>query len=172
MVDDTTAAGPARIECERVGLDFFDTAPCKVVVSETVAASPERLFEVFLDADAWPRWAFPITKVEWTSPFPIDVGSTRTVHMRGGMVGWEEFIAWEPGVRMAFRFNQSVERGPRAFAEDYRLRPLPDGRTHLAWTMAMELPGFSGRISPAIAAAMWPANRSMVRRLRRLVESG
>src|SRR5688572_28797513 len=125
MTDGT--AHLSRIECERVGLDYAATAPCRVVVSETIAASPERIFEVFLDADAWPKWAFPITKVEWTSPVPIDVGSTRTVHMRGGMVGWEEFLAWVPGERMAFRFNETVERGPVAFAEDYRLRRLPDG---------------------------------------------
>ena len=165
-----TPTEPARIECERVGLDYAATAPCRVVVSETIAATPERIFDVFLDADAWPRWAFPITKVEWTSPFPIEVGSTRTVFMRGGMVGWEEFLAWEPGVRMAFRFNQSVERGPLAFAEDYRLRPTPDGRTHLEWTMAMTLPGISGKLTPLIRGSMWPANRLMLRKLRRYIE--
>ena len=34
----------------------------------------------------------PIQKVEWTSPKPYGVGTTRSVHMMGDMVGYEEFI--------------------------------------------------------------------------------
>jgi hypothetical protein len=140
-------------------------------VSDVVSATPERIFEVFQDAHSWTRWAFPITGVEWTSPFPLEVGSTRTVFMVGGMTGWEEFIAWEPFRRMAFRFNQSVKGGPTAFAEDYLLTDLGGGRTRVEWTMAMSLPGFSGRITPVIRTLMWPGNKLMLRRLRNLVQS-
>lgn len=160
-----------RIDCERVGLDFFLTAPVRVRVREVVPAPPLRVFDVFADADSWSKWAMPITGVEWTSPWPLDVGATRTVFMRGGMVGWEEFIAWEPPRRMAFRFNESVEGGPIAFAEDYHLTDLGDGTTRVEWIMAMELPGLSGRLSPVIRSAMQVGNRLMLRNFRRYVAS-
>ncbi|MFN8052623.1 MAG: SRPBCC family protein [Acidimicrobiales bacterium] len=166
-----TPKTPVPIDCEHVGLDYFATAPCRIVVRETIRATPEQIFDVFLDADSWSRWAFPIQAVEWTSPFPLEVGSTRTVFMTAGMTGWEEFIAWEPCTRMAFRFNQSVEGGPDAFAEDYRLSDAGGGRTHLEWTMAMTLPGLSGRLTPLLQRLMWPANRLMLRRFRRYVEA-
>ncbi len=160
-----------RIACERVGLDYFDSSPCRVVASEIVAASPERIFDVFADAESWTRWAFPIIGVEWTSPFPLEVGSTRTVTMRGGMVGWEEFIAWEPHRRMAFRFNETIEGGPAAFAEDYLVVDLGDGRSLVKWTLAMTLTGFSARTAPVTRLAMKPINSLMLRQFRRYVES-
>jgi len=160
-----------RVECDRVGLEYFQTAPCKVVASQEIAASPERIFEIFLDAVSWTRWALPITGVDWTSPFPLAVGSTRTVHMRGGMTGWEEFIAWEPGLRMAFRFNQTIKGGPEAFAEDYQVTDLGSGRSRVDWTMAMTFGGGSKRMAPAIQLAMRPMNAHMLRQFRKYVES-
>lgn len=164
------ATEPERIDCERVGLDYLVTAPCRVVVSVLVDADPEQVFEAFTDAEAWTKWVFPITSVEWTSPFPLEVGSTRTVHMRGGMVGWEEFLAWEPNRRMAFRFNQTVPGGPLAFAEDYVVADLGGGRSHVQWTMAMTLPGIAGRVTPVVRAVMGRTNAHMLRRFGRLVE--
>ena len=164
-------SGDDLIECERVGLDYFDDAPVRVTAREVVAASPERIFEVFLDADSWPRWAWPITGVDWTSPMPLEVGSTRTVWMRGPMVGYEEFVAWDPGRRMAFRFNQTIKGGPSAFAEDYVVTDLRDGRSLVEWTMAMTLSGISARFAPVTGPAMGPANRAMLRKFRTYVES-
>ncbi len=160
-----------RLDCERVEMDYFVTAPCRVVVAELVRASAEQIFEVFCDADSWTRWAMPITGVEWTSPFPLEVGSTRTVRMRGGMVGWEEFIAWAPCERMAFRFNQTIPGGPTAFAEDYVVTEVGDGRTRVQWTMAMTLSGFSARTMPLTRFAMQRMNAHMLRQFRRYVES-
>jgi uncharacterized protein YndB with AHSA1/START domain len=161
-----------RLECERVEMDYFVTAPCRVVVAEMVDASAERVFEVFCDARSWTRWAFPITAVDWTSPYPLEVGSTRTVHMRGGMVGWEEFIAWEPFRRMAFRFNQTIPGGPTAFAEDYVVTEVGEGRTRVQWTMAMTLSGVSARTMPVTRFAMQRLNAHMLRQFRRYVERG
>lgn len=165
-------AAPERLDCEPVGTDYFVTAPCRVVVAEIVAASPERIFEAFCDAESWTRWAFPITGVEWTSPFPLAVGSTRTVTMRGGMVGWERFIAWEPCRRMAFRFDQTVTGGPAAFAEDYVVTGLTGGRSRVQWTMALTLTGMAGRTAPITRAVMARVNAHMLRQFRRYVESG
>ncbi|MBV8928893.1 MAG: SRPBCC family protein, partial [Mycobacteriaceae bacterium] len=67
-------------------------------------------------------------------------GTTRVVDMRGGIVGNEEFLAWEPFSRMAFRFNECSMRAVTAFAEDYRVEPIPGG-SRLTWTMAQQAAG-------------------------------
>lgn len=122
--------------CRRVDVGFIATAPHRFTNSVELAITPAQLFEVLADAESWPHWAAAITKVTWTSPAPYGVGTTRTVDMRGGLVGDEEFIAWEPYAYLAFRFNASSTRTLGAFAEDYRVQPTADG-CRLTWTMAL-----------------------------------
>jgi carbon monoxide dehydrogenase subunit G len=131
--------------CERVGLDFIDSAPYRFVSTVDLAVTSEQVFEILDDAESWPQWATAITKVTWTSPQPHGVGTTRTVDMRGGIVGDEEFLAWEPFTHMAFRFNQASSRSIAAFAEDYRIVPTTTG-CHLTWVMAMQPNGVASRI--------------------------
>ena len=127
---------PAMHPTERVGVDFVDTAPHRYPNTVELSVTPEQVFEVLADASAWPRWAKVITGVTWTSPEPRGVGTTRTVRMRGGIVGDEEFLAWEPNTHMAFRFNACSVSGITAFAEDYRIVPTATG-CRLTWTLAM-----------------------------------
>jgi carbon monoxide dehydrogenase subunit G len=131
--------------CERVDLSFVDHAPYRFVSTVDLAITPQQVFEVLEDASSWPRWATAITTVTWTTPPPRGVGTTRTVHMRGGIVGDEEFLAWKPFSHMAFRFNQASTSSIAAFAEDYRVVPTAGG-CHLTWVMAMK---------PSGAAARW-----------------
>src|SRR3954452_13613709 len=77
----------AMHQCERVGLDFIDSAPFRFVSTVDLTIMPEQVFEVLDDAESWPQWATAITKVTWTSPQPHGVGTTRTVNMRGGITG-------------------------------------------------------------------------------------
>jgi hypothetical protein len=64
--------------------------------------------------------------VTWTSPEPRGVVTARTVDMRGGIVGNEEFLAWEPFTRMAFRFNECSSRGHSAgFCATCAATPTP-----------------------------------------------
>ncbi|MDF3336286.1 SRPBCC family protein [Mycolicibacterium septicum] len=132
-------------QCERVELDFIDRAPFRFVSTVDLAITPEQLFEVLSDETSWPHWATVITSVEWTSPEPRGVGTTRTVTMRGHIVGDEEFLAWEPFSHMAFRFNTSTSNAISAFAEDYRVVETADG-CHLTWVMAMTPSGLAGRL--------------------------
>lgn len=135
--------------CERVGLDFIESAPYRFVSTVDLNITPEQLFEVLADADSWPQWATVITKVTWTSPEPRGVGTTRTVHMRGGIVGDEEFLAWQPHSHMAFRFNEASTNSIAAFAEDYRVVQTPGG-CHLTWVMAMKPNGVAARVGMAL----------------------
>jgi carbon monoxide dehydrogenase subunit G len=131
--------------CERVGLDFIAHAPFRFVSTVDLAITPEQVFEVFDDAESWPQWATAITKVTWTSPRPHGIGTTRTVGMRGGIIGDEEFLAWEPHSHMAFRFNEASTGSIAAFAEDYRIVPTASGCT-LTWVMAMKPKGVAARV--------------------------
>jgi polyketide cyclase/dehydrase/lipid transport protein len=151
--------------CERVDLDFFENAPFRFRNGVDLAITPEQLFEVLGDAESWPRWAPVITKVTWTSPEPRGVGTTRTVHMRGGIVGDEEFIAWEPFTRMAFRFNECSSRALAAFAEDYRVEVIPGG-CRLTWTMAQKPAGPSKLVMPVVGPLLNLGLRRFLRNLR------
>lgn len=126
--------------CERVDLDWIETAPFRFSNSVDLAITPEQLFDVLADAQSWPQWAKVITKVTWTSPKPYGVGTTRTVDMLGGLVGDEEFLAWEPFRYMAFRFNTCSNKVVAAFAEEYTVVETPGG-CRLTWTLAQKANG-------------------------------
>jgi len=59
--------------CERVDLDFIDSAPFRFVSTVDLTITPVQLFEVLDDAESWPQWATAITKVTWTSPEVVPV---------------------------------------------------------------------------------------------------
>jgi hypothetical protein len=126
--------------CERVDVSFTESAPYRFTNSIDLAIAPAQLFEVLADAESWPHWASVITNVTWTSPEPRGVGTTRTVDMRGGIVGDEEYLIWEPFTRMAFRFNACSTRAVAAFAEDYRVEVIPGG-CRMTWTLAQKPAG-------------------------------
>lgn len=155
--------------CRDVGMDFFDTAPARFVAEVEVRATPGQIFDAFEDAEAWPAWALPIRRVEWTSPKPFGVGTTRTVTMIGG-VGKEVFIAWERGRHMAFRFTETSMPQTAAFAEDYLVTDLGGGRTRVRWTMAMEPTGASAVVVRVVGFAMRWGLRVMLNRFRGYVE--
>ena len=161
-----------RYECDKVADGWIDTAPVQLVNRVQVGAPPERVWAALEDADMWPRWASVITDVEWTSPRPFAVGTTRTVTMRGAMVAFEEFIAWEPHLRMSFRFNEASMNGVRAFAERYTLEPAPGGGTRVTWVMAMAPKGVSKVIVPLTRVPMRLMFGRMLRRFGRLVGEG
>ena len=155
--------------CEPVDVDFVDTARFRYANTVDLAITPEQLFEVLEDADAWPRWAKVITKVTWTSAPPRDVGTTRTVHMRGGLVGDERFLLWEPPTRMAFRFDTASEKTIRAFAERYDVVRTPDG-CRLTWTLALDVTGPSRFVTPLGKPVMNLTFRWFLRKLRRYTD--
>jgi carbon monoxide dehydrogenase subunit G len=155
--------------CEVVDLSYFDTAPVRGVAEVTVAATPAQVFACLLDGAAWPRWVPVITKVTWTSPEPFAVGTTRTVDMVGGMVAEEHFFAWETNRRMAFYFTRA-NMPASAFAEDYQLTDLGDGRTRVRWIMAMTPRGSSTALTKVTGRMMGMANRWMLGRMARLCE--
>ena len=157
--------------CKQVDTSFFDnTRNCYKAVVE-ISATPEQVFECFENAEAWSAWAPPITNVEWTSPKPFGLGTTRTVSMIAGMVGEEVFIAWDYPKRMAFCFTACSRDMVESFAEDYAVTPLPNGKTQVVWSMAMAVKGAGNFTMPLFAPFMRMGNQWMFNRFKKYVEA-
>lgn len=139
-----------QYECRKVDLEFFNDAKILISTEVTIACSPESLFRCFEDAHAWSEWVDVIENVEWTSPRPFKVGTTRNVEMPGGIIAYEEFLAWDSPRHMAFRFNQFSQSFLKAFGENYRVTDLGDNRCRLVWTVAIEPGGIAGILSPLL----------------------
>lgn len=157
--------------CTKVGVEFLDQTRNVFVAREIVKATPDQIFEVFEDAHAWTVWALPIQRVEWTSPKPYGVGTTRNVHMMGDMIGYEEFVEWERGKRMAFSFVGCSKDATSKFLEDYRVTDLDNGSCRVEWYMAMEVKGFSRHLMFLTRPIMLIANRVMFRKFKKYAEA-
>jgi hypothetical protein len=158
-------------ECNRVGVEFLEQTRNVYTAIELVKATPEQIFDVFEDAHAWTEWALPIRKVEWTSPSPYGVGTTRNVHLIGDMTAYEEFVAWERGKRMAFTFVGCSRDVARSFLEDYRVTDLCNGSCRVEWYMAMEVNGSSRHLLFLTRPIMQVANKLMLRKFRKYTEA-
>jgi uncharacterized protein YndB with AHSA1/START domain len=160
----------ARYECRLVDMRFFSTAPIRFTNSIDIAATPQRLFEIFEDADSWPVWAPVIRKVTWTSPKPFGVGTTRTVDTKGDVTAYEEFIAWDPGRRLAFRFNASSRPDMDAFGEDYIVDATPDG-CRVIWTIAASPTGAGRYVMPLLKPLMKLVFNRYLKNLKKYAEA-
>lgn len=151
-----------------VDLSFFETTRFSFPVDVELDCTPEQLFDVFEDAHAWTVWAAALEKVEWTSPKPFGRGTTRTVSLPGGRIGEEVFFEWERPNRMAFYFakgNMPLE----AFAEDYIVTDLGDGRCNLRWTMALVPTGAGKVLMPLFKPVMHWYLRGMMKSLKKYI---
>ena len=100
-------------------------------------ASAEKVFALFEDEQAWPRWFAEISEVTWTSARPFGVGTTRTVVLQTLTVH-EHFFLWEPGRRFAFYFTGHTRPLLQRFFEDYQLEDLEDGRCRFTWRVGFQ----------------------------------
>ncbi len=157
--------------CETLPEDWFTTsAPERQVFQVDLPCTPERLFEIFDDEASWPQWATPgINKVEWTSPRPYGVGTTRTVTLTGGLEVYEEFTHWEPGRELSFFFLGSSEPIWKRFGEHYLVEATDQG-CRLQWTVAYEPMGTFGWFHPWCRPVMRLALGSYMKKLTKYVE--
>lgn len=148
-------------------IEFVDTAPVRIEAEVVVDASPEAIWEVLTDDEAWPEWfGSPLSAVERTST-DRGVGSTRRVTLgrgRAAAVIDERFIAWEPHRLWAF----TGVGGPplfRSLVERCTIHVEGPGRTRITYTMAIEPPPAA---RPLFAMAGAGIRRSLTRALRNL----
>ncbi|MGH9275469.1 MAG: SRPBCC family protein [Acidimicrobiales bacterium] len=116
-------------------LEWAPSAPVQNVARAHSSASPDAVFAVIADQEAWPAW-FPRLKSVTVSPGPLGVGSRRTVRLPGLAVD-EVVIGWEPGRLFAFT---GVAVRPYVFSELVEqcvLDPTDDGGTDIAWVQSL-----------------------------------
>jgi hypothetical protein len=123
-----------KFRCQPVGLDFLEEAPRRFEVIASLNQPAEHVFAVLGDPEAWVEWFEDMQQVEWTSPEPHGVGSTRTVTL-DIVTAYEYFIRWEQGRRLTFRFEQASAPAFRAFLEDYHLIERGERTCELHWTV-------------------------------------
>ena len=96
-------------------------------------------------ADVWAElttdnplgWCRIIDRIEWTSPRPFTLGTTRTVYSLRGTSNFRElFFRWEEGARKSFYVLQATSPVFRSFAEDYLVEPTSETTCRFTWTIA------------------------------------
>lgn len=142
-----------RFSCRPVDLDFIDLARYRFENVVDLDASPEQVFDLFADGQSWPKWFPGIRRVEWTSPEPKGVGTTRTVTLTTATV-YEHFLVWDRGKRFTFRFEGANRPLFRAGIEDYRLEPQGAGRTRFSYGVYLE-PSLLVRAAAPITTPMF-----------------
>ncbi len=131
----------------------MEKAPWRFENAAELDAKPEDVFDVFADGESWPRWFEGIRRVEWTSPEPKGVGTTRTVTLSMVTVH-EQFLVWDRGRRFTFRFTGGSLPLFSAGIEDYRLEPIGKDRTRFSYGVYLE-PTLSTRATSLVSKAMF-----------------
>lgn len=123
---------------------YATTGPNHHQIRQPMAVAASVVFDSFSDPAAW-KAGIGID-VEWTSEPPFGVGTTRTVRGAAGLVIEEQFLVWEAGRRINFRFTRA-SLPVAAFAEDYLVEPKGDDACELVWSYAYEWAGPLGGVT-------------------------
>jgi Polyketide cyclase / dehydrase and lipid transport len=139
---------------EPADAEFFTSAPYVFRFQKRFAAPPEQVWESLTSDASLAAWGPMVKAVNWTSPRPFGVGTTREVtgpaltpRMR------ERYFRWDEGRRHSFAVYESTGRLFKRFAEDYIVEPDSDG-TLFTWTVAIEPKGALALPFKAIAPAL------------------
>jgi hypothetical protein len=117
---------------------FFEVAPLILREEFEIPLPAERVWSD-LTVDEPLAWCRILQAVDWTSPRPFGVGTTRTVHALGGLaVLRERYFRWEEGRRHSFTLEEATAPLFRSLAEDYLVEPTSDSYCRFTWTIAIE----------------------------------
>jgi Polyketide cyclase / dehydrase and lipid transport len=117
---------------------FLEEAPVRLVGSFAIPR-PAAAVWADLTAENPLSWCSVLDGIEWTSPRPFGVGTTRTVSALKGLNVYEErFFRWEEGRRKSFTVVRASAPLTKAFAEDYLVEPAgdDDASCTFTWTVA------------------------------------
>lgn len=140
----------------------------ELVVTQEVAAPPERTWDVLTDWDVHDRWML-LTRAEGGSGLGASIAAFTGVG-RVGFLDTMTITEWEPPHRAVVRHTGKVVRGSGSF-EVVQVAP---GRSRVVWSERVLLP------FGAVGTLLWPVVRPVLRvfvqvslrRLARYVESG
>jgi hypothetical protein len=124
--------------CEPVDESFFATAPVRMRARFEVARAAAEVWGE-LTGERPLHWCRILQQVEWTSPRPFGVGTTREVKaLWGASLLREYYFRWEEGRRHSFYVVEMSAPLARRFAEDYLVEPTGEGSCRFTWTIAFE----------------------------------
>lgn len=117
---------------------FFDTAPYVYRLPVELDVPPERVWESLTSERALADWGLGLHRLEWTSPRPFGVGTTREVVLPGrAMAVRERFFRWDEGHRKSFYAAEADRPLLKRLGEDYLVEATATG-SRFTWTIAME----------------------------------
>jgi hypothetical protein len=127
-----------RFAAEPVDERFFETAPMRLQESFEVNRPAAEVWAE-LTEDNPLSWCRILQRIDWTSPRPFGVGTTRTARALGGsLVIDEEFFRWEEGRRKSFHVLEASLPMFKSLAEDYLVEPTSEASCTFTWTVAVE----------------------------------
>ncbi|MFG2617626.1 SRPBCC family protein [Streptomyces sp. NPDC048507] len=153
-----------------VGLGFTDDAPVRLVFGARVSAGPGDVYRALAEeVTGWPDWFGAVTLAR-----PTRGGAGREVRLAGGVRFQETVMAADPGLRYAYRVDETNAPGLRALLEEWRLTPADDSRgTLVRWTFAADGPAVLRLALTAARPALGHSFRTAVRALdARLTAAG
>lgn len=133
---------------------YFQRAPQRFVRTWSIAQPAERVWAELVSEHPL-HWLRGL-RLQWTSPRPFGVGTTRQGRTMGMTID-EYFFVWEDGRRCAFYVTQMNAPLFDSFAEDYVVEPDGDDRCRFTWCIAIT-PSRFGRMGAPMNKVM--ANRT------------
>jgi hypothetical protein len=121
---------------ESADAGFFDSAPHVFRYEKHYDAGPEQVWASLQSDESMAAWGNMVAALDWTSPRPFGVGTTREVRTGPTRVR-ERFFRWDEGSGYSFYVYEANVPLFRRFAEDYRVEPDGNG-TRFTWLVAIE----------------------------------
>lgn len=134
---------PRSHQLEPFEVSFFETAPIAHQIDVKLPVTPARAWEEFTRQHTL-DWCRAIASIEFTSPPPYGVGTSRKTSLGRGLAGLtEHFFIWDEdsstgNYRNAFYATSASTPGLDKFGEMTEIRPAVVG-CRLIWSFAMEL---------------------------------
>lgn len=103
---------------------FFGSAPHVFTYRKRFAAPPEQVWASLTSDESLATWGASVKSVDWLSPRPFGVGTTREVALAPGLVRVHEtFLRWEERVRHSF-YVVAIEAKPALAVPFKALAPV------------------------------------------------
>lgn len=141
----------------------------KAEKSIVIERSVEDVFAYVADQTNAVHWQAGLVEVRRLTDDPPGVGTRHTLvrtFMGRRMTADNEYVAFEPGRRIAFRTTS----GPMPLEASYLVEPVAEG-TKLTSRIAMEASGFLSLAEPLIAAGLGREMDAAFRELKKLLEA-
>lgn len=139
-------------------LVFAAIAPHELRSEAVIAAAPERVFSLFVDAKRMGEWVEDFVSCTWDPPLTRGVGAGREVAVRM-LRARQRVLAWQPGERLALSAEAVTVPLVTRMLEDVRFDRLGPARTRVTW-----------RALYAPSLAVLPVHAVLRRRFGRLLD--